>query len=73
MLVVLVPAGIAFNSISDEQNNQDLHVAEAGCLFVILVGVVGGAVQVTQIVLRFINVGVINMTFRTYGIVVSSF
>ena len=74
MLVVLIPAGLALSSVYKERDDRHAHsldVAQAGCLFVILIGIVGGAVQATQIILRFINVGVINMTFKTYGIVVS--
>ncbi|XP_064393595.1 uncharacterized protein LOC135341057 isoform X2 [Halichondria panicea] len=69
LLIVLIPAGFAMESMRSYPFRViNLDLSQAGCVLVIVVGVAGAAVQAAQIILRFVNVGAINMTFRTYGI-----
>ncbi len=72
MLIVLIPAGLAIEKmLSNPSLVTNPNFSQAGCALVIVIVVAGAAVQATQIILRFVNVGAINMTFRIYGLVVS--
>lgn len=72
LLVAIIPAGLAVERMRANLKlvtNPDL--SQASCLLVVVVAVVGILLQAIQIVLRFVNIGAINLTFRIYGIVVS--
>ncbi len=70
--MVIIPAGLAVERMRTNPSAvTDTDLSLASCLLVVVVAVAGAAVQAIQIVLRFINIGVINMTFRIYGIVVN--
>ncbi len=71
LLVILIPSGVALEKIRSNSSVINPDLSQASCLLVALVAVLGALLQTAQIILRFVNIGAINMTFRIYGIVVN--
>ena len=68
--MTIIPAAVSLPNILEEKPEPDA-VATAACAIVIGVGVVGLTVQTAMLILRFVNIGLINMKFRIFGIIVS--
>lgn len=73
-IAVIVPGALStihIDDVTDKRHEGTRSLGKAVCAIVIVAGVLGAALELLTIILRFVNVGFINMRIKYFLLAVS--